>query len=489
MSVTTASETGSRRRLLLIGLDSASPEYLFDRCRPVMPNLARVISAGVRGPLRTTDPPISIPAWPVMFTGVDPGTLGLYGFRHRLNHSYHQTYGPASNTLPVPPMWQIYSERGRRVCVIGMPPSYPPPPVNGISISDFLTPAGAQDTTHPPELAAELDRRFGPYVFDVTFRASERAQLYHEIVTMTQRRFAVAEELFQREPWDLFAIHEVGTDRLHHAYTKYFDPKHRAYEPNNSFEHVLLDYYRIIDQCVGRLLAISGPEVIVGVLSDHGSMPMEGCFCINQWLADEGFLSVPTELERGTPLEKAGVRWSSTRAWGAGGYYARIFFNVKGRDPQGIVAPGELPALRADLESRLAKLRRPDGTPFPVRILDPEQLYHEVRGDPPDLMVYFDELRWRSAGTMGHPTNFLDENDTGPDDAVHAMNGVYLWFDPLRPDEREGGPLEMVDVLPTLLDYVGEALPKHLQGKVVRSVMPGGGPLSARGPGGAADQS
>ncbi|MCI4341687.1 MAG: alkaline phosphatase family protein [Thermoplasmata archaeon] len=438
----------------------------------MMPNLSRLLAGGVRAPLRTTDPPISVPAWPVMVTGVDPGTLGLYGFRHRLNHSYDRTYGPASNTLPSPPIWQLLSERGRRVCVIGVPPTYPAPPVNGISISDFLTPPGAKDTTYPLGLAAELEARYGPYIFDVTFRAQERVQLFQEIVLMTQRRFAIAEELLQREPWDLFAIHEVGTDRLHHAYTKYFDPKHRAYEPGNPLEHVLLDYYRVVDQGIGRLLASIDDDVGVAVVSDHGSMPMEGCFCINQWLIERGYLAVPKLPARGTPLEKADVDWSATTVWGAGGYYARLFFNLKGREPQGLVAPAELPALKDRLLAELAAIRRPDGSPFHVRVLDPAAIYHEVRGDPPDLMVYFEDLRWRSAGTLGHPTNFLPENDTGPDDAVHAMEGVYLFYDPRRIDGREHATVEMVDVLPTLLSFLGEPSPAHLQGRPILTALP-----------------
>jgi predicted AlkP superfamily phosphohydrolase/phosphomutase len=461
-----------RRRLLLIGLDSASPEYLFGRCRPVMPNLSRLIASGVRGPLRTTDPPISVPAWPVLVTGVDPGTLGLYGFRHRVDHSYDKTYGPASNTLPVPTLWHLLSERGRRVCVIGMPPTYPAPRVNGISISDFLTPAGAKDTTYPRGLSAELEARYGPYVFDVTFRAEERTQLFSEIVSMTQRRFAVAEDLFQREPWDLFAIHEVGTDRLHHAYTKYFDPKHRAYEKGNPYEHVLLDYYRVVDQGIGRLLAAADESVGVCVVSDHGSMPMEGCFCINQWLRDHGYLSVGPVAAKGTPLEKADVDWAKTRVWGAGGYYARLFFNIQGREPQGIVSPAELSELRERLLQELSAITRPDGTRFRTRVLDPNEIYLEVRGDPPDLMVYFEELTWRSAGTLGHPTDFLAENDTGPDDAVHAMNGVYLFSDPRAPDPREIPTVQMVDVLPTLLTWLGESLPSRLQGTPQLGALP-----------------
>jgi len=446
-----------------------------------MPNLRRLLPGSTYGPLRTTDPPISLPAWAVMFTGVDPGTLGMYGFRHRLNHSYTQNYGPAADRLPVPTFWQILSQRGRRVAVVGMPPGYPPPTINGLYISDFLTPEGASDWATPPELVRELTARYGTYRFDVTFRATEREQLYLDIVDMTQLRFSIAEDLYLRERWDVFAIHEVGTDRLHHAYTKYFDPAHGAYVPGNSLEHVLMDYYRVVDRSIGRLLSHVDEETIVVISSDHGSMPMAGCFCINQWLVDHGYLAVRGRVERGTPLEKADVDWDRTRVWGAGGYYARIFFNLKRRESQGTVGPAELPALREALIQELGSIRTPEGRPMVTRILEPSDVYRTVTGDPPDLMVYFDQLRWRSAGTLGHPTLFLKENDTGPDDAVHSMNGVLLIRDPRRPGAGLMGTQDILDVTPTLLSLLEEPIPSHIQGRPMSFLLaPGEGKATTK---------
>jgi predicted AlkP superfamily phosphohydrolase/phosphomutase len=451
--------------LIVIGLDSATPSYLFDRCLSWMPNLRRLMPHSIRAPLRTTDPPISLPAWAVMCTGVDPGTLGMYGFRHRLDHSYDRTYGPTSDRLPVPTIWQIASDAGLRVAVIGMPPGFPPPKVNGLYISDFLTPPDASNWTYPAELAAEIERTHGTYHFDVTFRASERDQLYREIEQMTQERFAIAEELYQREAWDLFAIHEIGTDRLHHAYTKFFDPAHPSYVPGSPYEHVLEEYYAVLDRALGRLLALRREGTRVVIASDHGSMPMEGCFCINGWLRERGYLRLRAAPAGPTPLERAEVDWPATKVWGAGGYYARLFFNVRGRESQGAIEPSQVPEIRARLLEELRTVCTPAGRPLLTRAFEPKDVYREVRGDPPDLMLYFDNLRWRSAGTLGHPSLFLAENDIGPDDAVHHPNGVFLLHDPGLDGEREADEQRIVDVAPTLLDLLGVPLPPHVQGR------------------------
>jgi predicted AlkP superfamily phosphohydrolase/phosphomutase len=461
-----------RRRLLIIGLDGVPPELLFDRFRGSLPQLTKLLGESVRAPLRTTDPPISVPAWPVMFSGVDPGSLGFYGFRHRQGNSYTTTYVPTSAQVPVPTFWELAGSAGRRVAVIGIPMGFPPPSINGVYLSDFLTPPGTKAFSHPPGIAAEIEERFGPYPFDVVFRSGAREELFQQIVAMTKTRFDVAEWLYDREPWDVFAVHEIGTDRLHHAFWRHFDPAHPQFIPNSPLAHVALDYYQMLDERIGRLLERIDDRTAVVIASDHGSMPMHGCFCVNQWLASKGYLVLRAPPSPGLPLEKADVDWSRTTAWGSGGYYARIFFNQRGRESQGIVDPSQVPAVRRRLEKDLAGLLGPDGQVLSATVLDPRNLYVEVRGDAPDLIVYFDDLRWRSAGTLGHPSMYLKENDIGPDDAVHSWNGVFVLRDPSDPVERLLAPQAIRDVTPTLLKYLGLPIPPHIQGTPMRTGPP-----------------
>ena len=463
----------SGRRLLVLGLDSVPPEFLFDRFLPRMPRLKSVLDRSRFGTLVSTDPPITVPAWAVMFTGMDPGSLGLYGFRHRRPGTYFDMYTPTPQMLPAPPVWSILSRLGRRVAVIGMPPGYPPPTVNGVYVSDFLTPEGAKDFVTPASLAPEIEAASGGgYYFDITFRAEDRPRVERELFAMTRKRWAVVRHLWQKEPWDLFAVHEIGPDRLHHAFWKYFDPGHPRYVPNSEFADVADRYYSLLDQEIGALLEQVPDEVTILIASDHGSMAMHGCFCINQWLEREGYLRLKTRpSEPGTPLENVEVDWDRTIAWGAGGYYARIFFNVRGREPQGHVAPGEVPSVIDKMSRALESVRRPDGQPLGVRVLDPQRVYHSVRGDPPDLMLYFGDLRWRSAGTLGHPGLFLSENDTGPDDAVHSFEGVFAFADPGHRTKQPMPPQQIIDIAPTLLAHLGVPWPATMQGRPIAGLV------------------
>jgi predicted AlkP superfamily phosphohydrolase/phosphomutase len=455
--------------VVVLGLDSVPPGFLFDRYRPRMPHVDAFLRRAQYGTLRTIDPPITVPAWAVMFSGVDPGTLGIYGFRHRRRGAYHDTYTPTPQMLPVPTLWETLSRAGRRVAVVGMPPGYPPPAVNGVYVGDFLTPPTAANGTYPAALRPELDSASGgTYRFDVTYRTEDRGRIATDLFEMTRRRWAFARHLYGKEKWDLFVLHEIGPDRLHHAFWKFFDPAHPRHEPHPVFSAIADEYYAMLDGEIGSFLERVDPSATVLLVSDHGSMAMDGCFCINEWLRDRGFLTIRgAPPARGTTLEKLDVDWSRTRVWGAGGYYARLFFNVRGRDPEGIVPESEVPALRAELTSALEQVTLPSGAPLRPRVFAPRDAYRHVTGDPPDLMAYFGDLKWRSAGTLGYGRWFLEENDTGPDDSVHSFEGFYAIA---GPGIAARGPAEersILEVAPSLTARLGLPPSPHHQSRAV----------------------
>ena len=86
--------------------------------------------------------------------------------------------------------WRFSSTRV--ISAIGVPQTYPPRPVNGLMVTDFLTPSQEVQWTHPPELKQEITARFGPYMFDVpNFRTDDKARLRDDLFRMTEQRFAV----------------------------------------------------------------------------------------------------------------------------------------------------------------------------------------------------------------------------------------------------------------------------------------------------------
>ncbi len=454
------------RKALIIGLDSAPAEIVFDR-RKEFPNLNRLLENGSYGTMRSSDPPITIPAWMVMSTGKDAGRLGLYGFRHRTGPAYDKMWIATAQSINEPAIWDIIGQAGGQSVLVSVPPSYPPRPLAGNRIGCFITPGADKDYTYPKELKAEIEEKFGPYLLDVPFRIENRAEILKEIYRMTEKRFEVIHYLMRTKPWNLFMFVEIGVDRVQHAFWKFFDKTHHLYEAGNEFEAVIVDYYKFVDEKIGALLKEAGDDTVVLAVSDHGAKRMKGAFCINEWLIAEGDLVLGAVPARGASIEKTPIDWAKTKAWGWGGYYARVFLNVEGREPQGIIKPADYEKEREALAERLRGIRGPNGEKWATQVIKPNEYYDDARGDYPDLMVYFDDLYWRSAGTLGWGTMYLAENDTGPDDAVHAQHGMYIFYDPqAKVSTRKD--IDITDIAPTVLKALGLPVPADMKGRSLR---------------------
>jgi predicted AlkP superfamily phosphohydrolase/phosphomutase len=433
-----------KKRLLVIGLDSAEPSLVFDRLEGRLPTLSRLRGKGSWGRLETTVPPSTIPAWVSMFTGLDPGQLGVYGFRCRRDHGYGELGLFHSRMVPAPRVWDRLGRAGLTSYVLGVPGTYPPWPLKGRMVSSFLAPGTASEYTCPPGLKRQIESVAGGYMLDVEgFRTQDKPRLLGQIRSMTEKRFRVARHWAQEPDWDLMIMVEMGTDRVHHGFWRFFDPLHRLHEPGSPYETAIPDYYAYVDSEIAKLIEAAGPGTAVLVVSDHGARAMEGGFLINEWLRQEGDLALRKDSNE--------IDWPRTRAWGEGGYHGRIFLNIKGREPQGVLEPDEAEGYRAGLASRLEKTTDEHGRPLGTRVIFPEKAYRQLNGIPPDLMVYFGGLAWRSIGTLGAGQIHTRSNDTGPDDANHTEHGIFIFSQPGHREEN----LTVLDVAPLILEWFG----------------------------------
>lgn len=455
-------------RMLIIGLDGLVPELAFDRYIGVMPNLKNLMESATWGELESTHPPITVPAWMAMATGQDPGTLGVYGFRHRRTHTYTDLWTANAASFDTKAVWDYLGLHGLRTCLVGLPPSYPPTPLPGWRVGCFLTPDKNRIFTYPPELGNEVLEVAPNYRFDVTFRTDDRDSLLRELYTMTQDRFRVISHLMTTLPWDLFWFHEIGTDRIHHAFWKFTDPQHPKYQHGNPYENVIRDYYQFIDAQLGELLSHVDDQTTILVVSDHGAMATHGVFALNDWLVQEGYLTLNARPSPGTPLERSNVDWCHTVAWAMGGYYARVYLNVEGREPAGIIPPEHYESTLSEIASAIQHIQGPHGEPMNTRVFRPQDIYRDHRGDPPDLMVYFDNLAWRAGGTLGWDNVFLPDNDTGPDDAVHSQYGCFVLRRPGHTKSERRYGLSIYDVAPTIMDIFGLEIPREMEGTACR---------------------
>jgi predicted AlkP superfamily phosphohydrolase/phosphomutase len=454
------------KKVFVIGLDCAEPTLVFDRWRDHLPNLSQLMEGGTYGDLTSSIPAITVPAWASMLSSKDPGQLGFYGFRNRADYTYENMTIATSRSVKVDRVWDILSRAGKRVVAAGVPQTYPVEPVNGYLISSFLTPSTRSQYTYPASLKEEIQEVVdGEYMFDVhQFRTENKANLLAQIYELADQHHEVIKHLMTTKPWDFFMHVDMGVDRIHHGFWKYFDDRHPLHEPGNPFENAVRDYYIHLDRQIGERLKLLGDDTAVLVVSDHGGRPMMGGICFNEWLKQEGYLALEYEPDGIVPLEKCEVDWTHTTAWGSGGYYARLFLNVKGREPDGIIEPADYEAVRDELAERIAAITDPEGNNIGSVAYKPQEIYRKVNNIAPDLIVYFGNLSWRSVGSLGLNRIHTFENDTGPDDANHAQEGLYIYYDPRSQGLGRGSRRHLMDVAPTVLDLMGVPVPAGMEG-------------------------
>jgi predicted AlkP superfamily phosphohydrolase/phosphomutase len=452
------------KRVMIIGLDCAAPELVFEQFAGQLPTMDAFRKTAQWGQLESVVPPITVPAWACMMSGKDPGRLGIYGFRNRASHEYGDLKTANSESVREPLLWDILGTVGMRSILMGVPPSFPVKPVRGIRIGCFLTPnTKGDDWVSPPAIAAELNTAIGGYSVDVEdFRSEDKDRLLRDIFELSRTQFSAAEYLLEKKPWEFFMMVNIAVDRMHHAFWGSFDPQHRKYVPGNKHESAMLAFYQEVDERIARLLRFADANTAVLIVSDHGAKRIDGGICINEWLIREGLLTLQGPLPNSpTPYAKVGVDWSRTKVWGEGGYYARIFINKQGREPNGQVSAEDYESFRDELAQKLRAIPDDQGRPMKNLVYKPEDAYPDIRGIAPDLLVHFGDLHWRSIGTVGHGSTHTFENDTGPDDANHAQHGLYMLRAPGFPTGRKDGKL--LQIAPTILKILGRRIPADMR--------------------------
>ena len=453
-----------RKRVLIIGWDCAAPELVFEAFKDDMPNTRRLMEEGIYGELESTIPPITVPAWMCMMTSRDPGELGIYGFRNRKDHSYDALTIANSRAIKVPTLWDLLGQAQKKSVVLGVPLTYPAKPFPGWMVTSFLTPNLNSQWTFPRRLTREIAHVASDYMIDIpNFRTDRRAELEQQLLKMTSERFKLARYLLETKDWDLFTMVEMGSDRLHHAFWRFWDETHPKYESDSPFSETMRNYYRALDAELGETLACVDEDTTVMVVSDHGAKRMDGGICVNEWLRQHGYLTLKTEPQGITRWTPDLVDWENTKAWGEGGYYARIFINVEGREPHGIVSAQDYESIRDELKTQLEAIVDESGHNIGTRVFKPEEVYRECRNIAPDLIVYFGNLYWRSVGSVGYKSIYTYENDTGPDDCNHAEMGMFI----IKNGEQAQGlvpPKSLYDIAPTVLNEFGMDIPEAMQG-------------------------
>ncbi|MBU5636067.1 alkaline phosphatase family protein [Geomonas sp. Red69] len=263
----------------------------------------------------------------------------------------------------------------------------------------------------PAGYATELSQAIGPYATlgisedtnalnDGVLSDSEFVELCDAV--MAEREAMLMHELARFRNGLLGCVFDT-TDRIQHMFWRLQDGSHPMYDAHaaESFGDVIPRYYRWMDRILGEVME-RAPGGQLLVCSDHGFTTFRRSVHVNAWLMEKGYLTLKDGVDSCSGLFE-GVDWSATSAYAVG--FTSIYFNVKGRESQGIVDPADLPALQRRLAADLLTLS--DGDVNCVKgCYDTGALYGRIdAADGPDLVIGFADgyrTSWQSAiGAFG----------------------------------------------------------------------------------------
>ena len=185
---------------------------------------------------------------------------------------------------------------GKQAIVTNVPCTYPPSMVNGVMISDFLTPRGRRDFTYPESLIEEVESRFGPYQLYITevYTPGNVDKILDQLFTELDYKTKVNRYLMEQYGWDVFATHYWGTDRFQHELWHLLDETHPFFDRKEHDAHIgrIHEYWHAVDSTLGELFDDVGDDSTVYLGSDHGFGPIKRFLCFNVWLIDQGLAGV-----------------------------------------------------------------------------------------------------------------------------------------------------------------------------------------------------
>ena len=488
----------ARRRVLIIGLDGFT--WTLGRGLVgdgVMPELARLAEEGASGVLRSVLPPETAPAWTSFQTGCYPGKTGVFTF-HVYDRQRQSLRLNSFADIAAPTLWELADGAGKTVVSLNLPMTSPPPKVKGVIIPGLMCPELSAATVHPAEAYEKYIAGRNEYRIVNSNKAKTVRQFVDEHVKTESAREAVALELMREVDWDVFCVQIQSSDHVQHHIWPALDRSLRQHWSEEYEEG--MRFYRRVDELIGKVTEAAGDDVLTLIVSDHGFMPMKGALGINAWLRERGYMKVqrqgPSEWSRRKEAVKTAV--PGMRA------LARLYGKVRELLPARSEAwPEEMLAHLAGvvdvggsevicLGSMAGLLYIRGGAQERERIGEKlcEQLWADFGDDSalplierinkgqevfggsehahvPDLVVGY----CPGGSTLLGPMSKVLTKPSFDERAIrlhasHSMDGVLVVH---GSGVRSGKEVNagIVDVMPTVLAYMGMAVPRHVDGKVL----------------------
>lgn len=282
-------------KVLLIGWDAADWKVIMPLIKQgKMPTLAKFISEGVYGKIKTLDPPLSPMLWTSMATGYRADKHGILGFIEPL--ADNSGIRPVTSTSrKVKAIWNILHSQGKKSNVVGWWPSNPAEPINGVMVSNLyqlankplgekwelpdgtIHPKSLEETlkefrVHPQELSGNHLMPFLPNLKNMDLKKDKRVASVAKTLANAASIHAASTYLQRETDWDFMAVYHDAIDHFCHLAMKFHPPQRPGISDEifNNYKNVVEAGYMFHDMMLERTLSMVDDNTTVVIVSDHG---------------------------------------------------------------------------------------------------------------------------------------------------------------------------------------------------------------------------
>lgn len=289
-----------------------------------------------------------------------------------------------------------------------------------------------------------------------------------------EKRAQILGLLDRPNEWDLLAAFTYEVDRVCHMMWRHMDDQHPNHDPHapEAYRNAIRSWYVNYDKLVGEMLEKLPPNTLFMVCSDHGFLPFYRAVNLNRWLRDHGYLVLKGDGTGAPSMDQLfnaesgyfePYDWSKTRAYALS--LSKIYINLKGREPEGIVDADEAETLKDEIIAKLTKLRDHERGNASVisGVWKREDLWEGPRlGEAGDLQIGYAKgyrVSWQtSLGGADEPLIF---------DNLRNWSGDHCSYDPkLVPGvifsnrKVEADRYGLIDVGLTAINHLGVPMPE-----------------------------
>ncbi|MGM0410702.1 MAG: alkaline phosphatase family protein, partial [Bacillota bacterium] len=345
---------------------------------------------------------------------------------------------PTSKNLKAETIWDKLSKADKRSVVMNVPLTYPPKKIKGNLVSGFLA-TDINKATYPKNLANELKEMDYIIDADTWLVRDSKEKFLKELNYALERRFKTMFKLMGEKDWDYFHCHIMETDRINHFYWG------DMIDENEKFLSSFYDFYKKIDDYLGKLMDRINKDTQLIILSDHGFTKIKKEVQLNYFLEEKGYLKYNIDRDK---VESIGDISAETKAYSL--IPGRIFINRKGREEMGTVKAKEYFELREKLKEELLELEnKENGEKIIKDVYFREEIYNGPYLEQAADLIAIPNRGYDLKGKAA-PEKFFEKNLI---QGMHTFDDAFVYLKDNEQDLNLDDVKSIRDINPIILDY------------------------------------